>query len=323
MLQTFVTDLAAADASLSKVDDRDVSLPINIGLIRLDLTGDGTAAPEEALWRVFAMVSSLPIDEAQAKQFLLRFDAGDASWMRGYGHLMRAISEFLLAHDWHAGFDQAFHQFFPNSGMPYAVLNELQNAQKPLWDEFRKCQEAGGTSCWEKRPGASAPVIDPGAGLIADLLAFIHLAHWPVAEPRRMESVLNHLEMMVAMSRQSWKRILSETDDDHEWIPKPAETGMLPGMRINQQILDGWLSFMDQLDGMLQGNILLGHWRLVRGINLRRVFLEPTTFDPILWGQGSAALPYLEDGAMAQGDTWRRLVQVFGGDFFRYAIWLN
>jgi hypothetical protein len=321
ILQTFITDLAAADASLSRVDAPNVSLPLNLGLVRLDLDSDGTAGPEEALWQVFAKVSSLSIQESQARQFLLRFDAGDAAWMRGYSHLLRAMSEFLLAHDWREGFERAFHQFFPGSGMPYAQLDELLRRH---WDEYRKCLEAGGTDCRDRRPGdRSASFMDPQFGLIADLLAFIHLAHWPVVEPGRMARVLDHLETVVAMSRQSWRLILAETDDDHEWIPNPLQTGMLPGMRIDRQIIDGWLGFMSELDGMLQGRILLGHWRLARGINLRRVFLEPTTFDPILWAQGSAALPYLEEGPLARSDTWRRLQQIFAGDFFRYAVWLN
>jgi hypothetical protein len=58
-------------------------------------------------------------------------------------------------------------------------------------------------------------------------------------------------------------------------------------------------------------------------MNLRRLFLEPTTFDLVLLIQGSAALPYLEDGELTESDTWRRIMQVFGGDFFRYAVWFN
>jgi hypothetical protein len=129
---------------------------------------------------------------------------------------------------------------------------------------------------------------------------------------------------MVVMSRLSWSRIMAETDDDHEWIPNPNQTGVVPGMRVTPEIVQGWLGFLDQFDAILQGKTLVAHWRLTKGINLRRVFLNPPkVFDPILWAQGTAAIPYVEDGPMATGDSWQRMAQVFEGNFFSYAIWLN
>jgi len=74
---------------------------------------------------------------------------------------------------------------------------------------------------------------------------------------------------------------------------------------------------------MLQGKKLIPHWRLAKGINLRRVFTEPSTFDPILWFQGSAALAYVEDGPMTTADTWNRLMMLFEGNFLGYAVWFN
>jgi hypothetical protein len=94
-------------------------------------------------------------------------------------------------------------------------------------------------------------------------------------------------------------------------------------MQITQEQIDAWLLFLDELDALLKGEKLLPHWRFEQGINIRRLFLEPRTFDLVLLVQGSAALPYLEDGELTTADTWRRIVSVFGGDFFRYAVWLN
>jgi hypothetical protein len=323
VLQTFVNDLAAADESLIAVDDSHVLLPINIGSIRLDLNMDGKADEDEALWQIFAKVSTQQFTEQQASTFQIRFDAGDASWMRGYTHVLRAMAEFLLAYDWHEGFDLSMHRFFPRSHLPSSNLDALLDQQRPLWEAFNQCVAAkkeNSYQCWDKRPpNALSPDFVEGA----DLIAFIHLMHWPINEPERMQRVLHHLEAMVVTSRESWRLILAETDNDHEWIPSPVQTGVMPGMVVTQQVVDGWLGFLDQLDDVLQRKLLLGHWRLPQGINIRRVFLEPTTFDPILWIQGSAALPYLEDGPLARADTWRRLMQVFGGDFFRYAVWFN
>jgi len=43
----------------------------------------------------------------------------------------------------------------------------------------------------------------------------------------------------------------------------------------------------------------------------------------VLWVQGTAATPYLEKGELTRGDTWRRLLDLFHGDFVRYALWFN
>ncbi len=290
ILIRFVDDLAIADASLQKVTDSNVALPIQFGLVRLDLDADGKAE-EEALWQIYASISGQPMDGQQAKLFAIRFDLGDAAWMRGYSHLLRAMSEFLLAHDWHDVFDHTFFRFFPDSGLPNGQLAVTRG--------------------------------DRGSGEIADIITLIHLVHWPVNEPERMENVLHHLESVASLSKVSWGHILAEKDDDHEWIPNPSQTGMLPSMRVTQEIVDGWLGFVDQFDGMLQGKVMLGHWRLEDGFNLRRVFLEPKTFDLILWLQGSAALPYVEKGPVASGDSMQRLEQIFGGNFFGYAVWFN
>ena len=59
------------------------------------------------------------------------------------------------------------------------------------------------------------------------------------------------------------------------------------------------------------------------GINLRKVFTEPRRFDLVLWIHGSAAAPYLEKGEMTDFEVWERLVRVFGGEFFGFAIWFN
>jgi hypothetical protein len=47
-------DLAAADATLKPIQHDRVKLPLHFGLIRLDLNGDGTAAEDETLWRIYA-----------------------------------------------------------------------------------------------------------------------------------------------------------------------------------------------------------------------------------------------------------------------------
>jgi hypothetical protein len=296
VFKAFLGDLAAAEATLAELGSKEIKLPLAIGRIRLDLNSDSVASSEEALWRVFNAWLGGSISSDTADKFVITFDRGDAAWLRGYTHLLSALSEFLLAYDWKQGFDTSFHGFFPQAHLPNAILNDYAPPQNEWFD-----------------PGPTA-----------DLIAFVHLAHWPVTEPQRMKAALTHLEAAIALSRESWRFILAEADDEAEWIPSPAQkNGAIPRATTTQSQVDGWKAFLNEFEALLKGEKLIPHWRLKKGINLRRVFTEPAAFDPILWAQGSAALPYAEDGPMTTADTWQGIMWMFEGNFFAYAVWFN
>jgi hypothetical protein len=159
----------------------------------------------------------------------------------------------------------------------------------------------------------------------ADVVAVIHLINLPVVEPQRMQAALTHLEQVIALSRESWRDILAETDDEREWIPNPKQTGILPGVQITQPMVEGWQEVLDEVEAILQGKKLIPFWRGddQRGVNLRKVFTEPTTFDLVMWIQGTAAAPYLQEGPLSTPDTWQRFNQMFNGQFVGFAIWFN
>jgi len=160
---------------------------------------------------------------------------------------------------------------------------------------------------------------------IPDHASFFHLLHFPVKEPARMESALKHLEAMVTLSRESWKFYLAETDDDHEWIPNPKQNTVMPGGKVTDEMVKGWLSFLEEAETILAGQKLVPLWRGAdqKGVNLRRVFTEPRELDLIFWFQGTAAVPYLEEGPITQPEIWTRLLRVFRGEFIGFAIWFN
>lgn len=296
MLQRFVDDLAVAEATLAQVEIADVQLPLAIGLVRLDLNGDGVATDQESLWELYRQIGNSPqLPPEQVKQFIIDFDGSDAPWLRGYSHLLMGLGEFLLAHDWHEAFDHTFHSLFPRSGLPFQALTE-KSSRRPDMRDFDE---------------------------VADLIAFIHLNHWPVTEPERMARVLHHLKSMVDLSRENWRRVLAETDNGREWLPNPRQTGAVPGLAVTQARIDAWMMFLDEFGAMLKGELLMPHWRLAQGVNLRRVFLEPRPFDIVLWIQGSAALPYAEPGPVSQRESWQQMMLLMEGDFFTYALWFN
>lgn len=301
ILQRFTDDLTKAEATLARVDDPNVKVPVRFGLIRMDLNGDGVVDDHEMFWRIYLALSRPPWEQREAdldddipeetRAFVIAFDQGDVHWMRGYCHLLMAFTEFYLAHDSREMFDRTAQIFFPKVQSPFPDLtgNEGEITHR-----------------------------------IADAIAMIHLMNWRVIEPPRMQHALSHLQAMIAQSRASWKAILAETDDDREWLPSPKQTGVLPDVNVTQEMIDGWHAFLDEADAILAGRTLLPHWRFPgKGFNLHRVFTDPRRFDLVLWVQGSAAVPYIEDGRVTDPDFWMRLNRQFQGQFIGFAIWFN
>jgi hypothetical protein len=297
VLEQFNGDLNRAAAALAKVDDPHVKLRLPVGMIRLDLDGDGTAGPDETFWRVFTRVAwrAAKLSDDQ-KRFPIGFDAADVHWMIGYTHLLRAMTEAWLAYDTEGFFRQTAHLFFAGVESPYQQLGV----------------------------GRSNRGFSFNMDQIADAVAAIHLAHFEPADPRRLSLAREHLLAMIEQSRLCWKHALAETDDDREWIPNAKQTSLTP-LTVNDERIAAWKRFLDEADAVLQGDKLLPHWRVKdgRGINLKRVFEEPRTFDLVLWVHGAAAVPYLEDGELVTAETARSLNAAFQGRFLAFAVWFQ
>ena len=308
MIRTFVSDLAAAEKTLSAIRDQDVSLPLRFGFVRLDLDGDGKASEAEALWRLHAALTGQPqgryIDgefvrpadaelRAAAEGLVVRLDRGDVYWLQGYCHLLSAIGEYALAHDMESSFGDI---------APY-LFARPQGRSVPA--------EMFASKEWGAR--------------YADAFAAVSGVPWTVSEPDRMRVALGHLEEVVRLSRETWRAIEAETDDADEWIPNASQTGVLPDGRVTAEMIAGWKEFLDEAEAILAGRRLVPHWRLApgRGVNLRRVFLEPRPLDVVRWVQGAAAVPYVEAGKCSEPDTWWRLQRTFRGNFIGFAIWFN
>ena len=299
IFQEWNADLRKAEATLAAVDDPGVKLPLHFGQVRFDFDGDGKASDDEVLWKIYARLSAqAQLTPEQVQKLLITFDRGDVAWLRGYCHLLMSFGEFYLAHDGKELFDRTGHLFFARPETPFAFLRG--------------------------RPAAGEARFDIGE--FADMIAVIHLIRLPVSEPQRMSAVLAHLKAMLALSRESWKFYLAETDNDHEWIPNPKQTGVIPGVTVTEEMVKGWtITFLDEAEEILAGRKLIPFWRDAggRGINLRRVFVEPREFDLVLWVQGTAAAPYLEAGELTTPEVWRRLERIFRGEFIGFAIWFN
>lgn len=296
IFQTWVTDLGTVDATLSKLSNNDVKLAVQIGLVRMDFDGDGQATEEESLWRVYQRLNrEADISLDDVKKVIVGFDRADAEWLRGYCNLLMALGDFFLAYDAHELFERTAHMLFPRVKTPHDFLK----ARGSEFGEFRD---------------------------IVDLIGFVHLINFPVKEPARLKSALEHLQAMTARSRSMFKLVLAETDDDNEWIPSPKQTGIIPDMKITAEMIQGWMEFLDEADALLAGKKLIPFWRgddANRGVNLHKFFTEPQPFDLVMWIQGTAATPYLERGSVTKSETWERLDRIFQGQFVGIAFWLN
>ncbi len=290
----FVDDLAGANEALAAVSGP-VLLPVDLAKVRYDADDDGDAGDDERLMAVMAVFTGggENLDDLPA-ELMVHFDQSDAVWLRGYTQAISAMMEFWLAYDWKDTFDTTFHLFFPHGDFPFA--RAIAQNLTPMMREA-----------------------DP----IADIINFIHMFRWPVAEPDRMRASLDHFRMMFELSRQNWTLILAETDDDHEWLPSPAQHAIFPGMEVTDDQVFAWRKMLDLADDVLAGRLLVPHWRFDLGINVERVFTEPTTFDIVLWLTGPAALPYLEDGRIMAGEDWNEMMDAFGGSFATYLFWFN
>ncbi len=297
LLQAFVDDVAKAEATLAGVTDPAVKVPIDLAAVAMDIDGDGKAsAGEERIFAQFMQVRPAGgAPPASPMATTAAFDLGDALWLRGYAHVLMAAGEFLLAHDLRATFDKAMTLVFAHVVSP---MGEATTTDQPL-------------------------MFGVSTATFADLLAFIHLINWQVAEPRRLLAVRDHLKAVTALSRQTWTAIEAETDDDREWLPSPRQTSAVVPMKVTEEQIKQWRLVLDEADAVLDGRKLLPHWRFQKGVNLRLFFERPTAFDLVLWISGPAALPYLQDGEVTSTATWNRLTPAFGSNFSNYMLWFN
>ena len=138
--ERWTDDLATAEATLAKVESADVKLPLHFGLIRLDLNGDGKAEPDERLFNLYAQLNAAArnqVNAEAAKDFVIAFDRADVAWLRGYCHLLMAMSEVYLAHDAHELFDHTAPFFYPKAETPFPFLSASCRCAAPAGRDRR------------------------------------------------------------------------------------------------------------------------------------------------------------------------------------------
>jgi hypothetical protein len=315
MLQTMTEDLVRAETTLKEIKDPNVKLPLHVGLIKIDPFGLGK--PINAAFLLRRMEGFSEEARKKAETLVIGFDRGDVSWLRGYCHFLAGWVELLLAVNGHEPFECGAHLFFQDVETPYTFL--VQD-RKDFPDQLAGAFVQG-------TPGEERDYM----ALMSDAISFLlHMNRMPMQVPERTKAALGHFEAGVAQAKEMWQFILAETDDDNEWIPNPKQTGVM-NVKVTQQMVDVWLECLDEIDQLLKGKKLIPFWRGKqgeRGVNLRRLFTEPRTFDAVEWVQGTAATPYLEKGTftrLSDPDVATKFSEVFGGPFgiLGFGFWFN
>jgi hypothetical protein len=294
IVRQLLDDLDGVEKTLAPIESSDCKVELAIAACRLDFNGDGRAEDYESLASVLSEVTSQQIPAEATTGFVVALDRGDVHWLRGYCHVLSALCEMFLAYDTAKLHDYTAQLFFPTAKTRVPLLSE----EHPEWwrDSF------------------------------LDAIAFIHLLQFPVKEPERLKAAHDHLLAVVDQSRASWDAYLAETDDDREWIPNPKQkNAAIPGAEVTPEMITAWRAVLDEFAAVLEGEKLIPFWRGEKplGLNLKRVFYEPTEFDLVLWVQGGAAIPYLEEGELTDPGFWRELNSEFRGQFIGFAFWVN
>lgn len=311
ILDNFVTALDTARSHFEMADiGTGYVITIDPLKVRVDLDGDGTAGGNETLGALLGSVGAFAdlqapdaappggkdkTPDAEQTDTSIGFDNADAIWFAGYTQIVAAPVDLLLAHDFSELFDAYLHRVFPEAGLPMQDYS------------------TGGTLFMDADSDA----------MIADVIAAIHTADFPVTDAARLAGVLERLKSITALSRQNWELILAETDDNRELVPSPSQTSLVPDMAITQQTVDAWMATLDTLDMILGGELLVPHWRFKQGFDLKAYFETASETDLVMLIAGQGALPFIKSGPIADAQSFAEANEAFGADWLNYAFWFN
>lgn len=292
-LNAIMRDLSTAmQQTRAALPEAPAVLELDLRALWLDVDGNGARSPGEEV----AALIGLPLPEGPAR---VRFDAADVHWLRAYTHMIEGTASLILAFD------------------PTPALAERIALDAALDAQFAQ------------PPGqmARAPSLDAQAqawGPLLDRIAVVlaTLRHAP--DPALTAEAGLHLQEMVAANRRFWEEVARETDDDREWIPNDAQRAAL-GFDLPPQTGPMWLAILDEVEGALEGRLLIPHWRFApgHGIDLAHWLRDPVALDVVPWIQGPAALPYARPGLTIGRDSWDRFTGSFRGPAGLYMLLLN
>ena len=163
-----------------------------------------------------------------------------------------------------------------------------------------------------------------------DTLAAVLLTLRGVPDAERTRAAHAHFKNMIAENRAFWSAVMDETDNVREWLPNPDQTSAF-GVEVSAEMADGWQAVLGEIEQLLEGETLVPYWRFDNGfeaeagigVNVAKFLQNPGDLDIILWLHGAGAVPYLEEGRLAQMQAWDRFARMTAGDGLMFAAWFN
>jgi hypothetical protein len=286
--------MAEARAALDALGGQDFALEIRLSDLWFDINANGTREEGEAM----AAIAGLAL--AGAGRFgiempadpVVRFDTADAAWLRAYTEFLSAFSTVVLAFD-------------PAPAVERVIASG--QAMQALW---------GNT------PPPNA--MDMMFGRQVDRAAMILLSLAEPPDPALAMKAHGHLMAMIADNRRFWRLVEAETDNDREWVPNDAQVSAL-GLPMPPGTGKRWQAVLADAEGMLEGRLLLPHWRMggEAGLNLKKMFENPPAIDIVTFVQGEGLLPYAEKGPRVTAASWFDFQNFIEGDAMLFAVFLN
>jgi hypothetical protein len=291
LFAAMAADLAQAIDTLDLIADADaVGVTISTADLWFDINMNGTRDTGES----FADVAGTALTGGfgpPLPDLAIRFDTADAAWLSAYAHLLSALSKTVLA-------------LSPTDTI--ARITDSTAAMAAL------------------STGGPADYFLAEADRYTDPIAIILEAIQQRPDPALTAEVRGHLLATIADNRIFWQRVVTEQDNDMEWIPSKRQTSVLP-IDFPAETGTRWLAVLSDAESLLNGDLLLPYWRLGpdAGLNLARLMTDPPELDIIGMIQGHTLLPYMERGRRIGTDSLLRFEALVGGNAGLYVVILN
>lgn len=289
-----LVDLTAANETLAQITDTDaVAVLIDTNDLWLDINRNANRDPGEGLVEITGAqifgadgTDGIPLPS-------LQFDTADAAWLAAYSNVLSGTSNLILATD----VTNAITETFAGA----AHFDDLRMTDSNLPRFFG---------------GDELPIIDAITALI------VALEGQP--DPSHTQAAHAHFLGAIADNRRFWTRLEQETDNTAEFIPNDRQQSAM-GMTFPQGIGDSWQAVLADAEAVLNGDLLLPHWRLNpgAGLNFAKLLQDPPEIDIIGLFQGYSLAPYAQRGQVITFDSLEAFDDLTQGNSPFFAVILN